>query len=166
MFRSKDFSFMEVVHIRNNRVGFIKDLLINFHNKRIIGFEISSYDIIKKTINVMEKDIISYDSSMVIKNTSRGENLCFKQLKGMDIIDINGNMIGMLEDFLFEENQFVISGAVVSSGVISNYIHGKKILLMEELILGESNILWVNKCNTLNFSSMPHKVILKEGECN
>lgn len=166
MYRSKDFSLMEVIYIRGNRAGFIKDPIIDFHNGKIVGFQISSYDFIQKNINVMKDDIISFDKSMVIKNTSKGEYLSFKQVRGMDIIDIMGNMIGMLEDFLFFGNNFRIAAVIVSSGLICNFTHGKRILLMEELQLGDRNILWIKKNDRINFLSMPHKLIGKEGGCN
>ena len=166
MFRSRYFNLMEVVFIRGKRAGFIKEPLIDFHKKKIIGFKLSSYDFIQKSINVMKEDIVSFQENMVIKNTSRGEHLSFKELKGMDIIDIKGNMIGMLEDFIFFENSFIIVAAVVSSGLISNYTHGKRVLLMEELQLGDRNILWIKSSENIKFTSMPHKVLGKEGGCH
>jgi len=166
MFRSRYFYLMEVVFIRGKRAGFIKEPLINFHKREIIGFKISSYDFIQKSINVMKEDIISFEENMVVKNTSGGEHLSFKELHGMDIIDISGNMVGMLEDVLFFENSFKIVAVIVSSGLINNFLHGKRILLIEELLLGDRNILWVKNNENIKFASMPHKVIGKEGGCH
>ncbi len=163
MYRSKDFSYMEVIHIKNSRVGFVRDLLLDFHKQRITGFEISSYDLVNRRINVMTGDVISFDNSMVIKNTSRGEHLSFNKIKGMDVIDRNGNILGMLEEVLFEERNFIIYGVVLSSGLMNNFLKGKKILLMNELMLGDRNILWSSSSEKLNFSTMPHKVRLMTG---
>lgn len=162
MFKSKDFSLMEVIHIKNNRIGFIKDMLLDFNKKKVLGFQISSYDIINKNLNVMIEDIITFENSMVIKNTSKSKHLSFNSIKGIDITDNKGNVIGMLEEILFEEESFNIYGIVLSSGLLNNYLKGKQIILMEEVILGENSILCYEKRN-LYFSNRPHKIKLKIG---
>lgn len=162
MFKSKDFSLMEVVHIKNNRIGFIKDLLIDFNSKKIMGFEISCYDFFNKKLNVMKEDIISFENSMVIKNTCKNKCLRFNNIRGIDIWDIHGNMLGMLEDIIFEERSFKIYGVILCSGLLNNYFKGKQILLAEELILGESSILCFGT-GKICFSSKPHNIQLNTG---
>lgn len=163
MFKSKDFSLMEVIHIKNSRIGFIKDMLLDFNDKKILGFEISCYDFLNRKLNVMKEDIITFENSMVINNTCQKNNhLCFKDIKGTDIWDIHGNMMGMLEDIIFEENSFKIYGVILSSGMLNNYLKGKQILLAEELILGDNCIL-CSGCSRLSFSSKPHKISLNSG---
>ncbi|MGE5629277.1 MAG: PRC-barrel domain-containing protein [Solirubrobacterales bacterium] len=162
MYKSKDFSLMEVIHIKNNRIGFIKDLLIDFNGKRIMGFEISCYDFFNKKLNVMKEDIISFDNSMVIKNTCQSKYLSFKNIRGIDIWDINGNMLGMLEDIIFEERNFKIYGVILCSGLLNNYFKGKEILLAEELILGDNSMLCFGS-RKICFSSKPHNIQLSTG---
>lgn len=48
MFRSRHFYYMNVLDIKGRRIGFIKDLLIDFNRSSVIGFAVSSNSILKK----------------------------------------------------------------------------------------------------------------------
>ncbi|MCC5440092.1 PRC-barrel domain-containing protein, partial [Clostridium botulinum] len=43
MYRSKYFKYMNVYYSNGKKVGFIKDILLDFNEERIIGFCVSSY---------------------------------------------------------------------------------------------------------------------------
>ena len=50
MFKSKDFIFMDVVTVEGNKIGFIKDLLIDFNKGKVIGFLVSPYKFFRKNL--------------------------------------------------------------------------------------------------------------------
>lgn len=165
MFRSKDFILMDIVDIRGKRIGFIKDIIIDFHKGEVKGFVISSYKLFQKTICVLIKDIVSFNKSMIISKWERDNFLKLSDIKDIDIINKYGDIIGMAEDILFHEFTYKIQGLVVSTGFIKNILSGKKILLMNSVILGENAILNISDNSNIDFVSIPHKLFM-EVECH
>jgi uncharacterized protein YrrD len=165
MFRTKDFILMDVVDIKGKKVGFVNDIIIDFHKGEVKGFVVSSYRILQKTIILSKEDIISFNKTMVIANWRKGCLLKFSDIKNMDIVNRYGDIIGMVEDILFHEFTFKIYGLVVSTGFIKNIVKGKRILLMNSVILGNESILVYSLDNRISFSSVPHKIFTEE-ECH
>ena len=73
VYRSKDFTLMDVIDVNGKRLGYINDLLIDFSKRKVTGFNISSSSFLKKDLNVMIDDIVSYNSTMVVTETIKGE---------------------------------------------------------------------------------------------
>lgn len=165
MFRSKDFILMDVVDIKGKRIGFIKDIIIDFHKGEVNGFIVSTYKLFQKTISVLKKDIVSFNKSMIISRWDRNGYLQLSNIRNMDIINKEGDIIGMAEDILFQEFTFKIHGLIVSTGFIKNILSGKKILLMNSVILGEGSILNISNSTNVDFVSIPHK-LFKEVQYN
>ena len=161
MFKSKDFKFMNVVTVEGKKIGFIKDLLIDFHNGKVIGFLVSPYQIFRKNISVLKEDIIYFNKHMVVKKVENNKYLCLHSFVNMDVIDKSSNIFGMVEDITFTGDTFEIRGIIVSSGFIPNLLRGKRIMLINELILGEENILYIPKCEEYSFKSIPHNFFVK-----
>jgi uncharacterized protein YrrD len=159
MYRSKDFVLMDTIDINGKRIGFIRDVLINFNKGFVVGFSITPSRIFKKVVNVAREDILTFNNNMIVKKTSEEQLLKLSDFKGMDIIDHKGNVLGMVEDIIFDINNFRIKGLVISAGFIHNLIHGKKILLIEDLILGEKNILYFGNARKLCFTTIPHELL-------
>lgn len=153
---------MDVISVNGKRLGFIKDLLVNFNEKKIIGFSIASYSLLKSTLNVSIENVVSFNSVMVITDTIKGDFLGFKNIKGMDLRDRRSNILGMIEDVLFDELSFSINAVVVSTGVITDFISGKEVILIKDIILGEENLLYNGKNEKLHFSSLPHKLFMED----
>lgn len=161
MFRSKDFYLMDVVDIKGKRLGMIKDLILDFNKGVIEGFFISSYNPFQRNVLVLKNNIIYFDKELILKDIDKGEKLKFSQIKGMDVLDINGNIIGMIEDLIFDEKTFNINGVIVSLGYIENFIRGKRIILIKDLILGETNMLYFSECK-VELKTVPHKLFQKD----
>lgn len=162
MYRTRDFTLMDVISVNGKKLGFINDILIDFNKKKVVGFSISSTSLLKKNLKVMAQDIVSFNSVMVITETFKGEFLQFKDIRGMDVKDRRGNIIGMIEDILFDEDSFIIGAVIISTGFITNFILGKKIILINDLVLGEKNILYNERNANLNFISLPHKLFMED----
>jgi Uncharacterized protein conserved in bacteria len=158
MYRVKDFYMLEVININGKRIGFIKDLLLDFNNGKVKGFVISSYNIFKKNQNVFVEDIISFSEIMVIKDVKKYEGLTFKEIKDIDVLDPCGNIIGMLEDILFDRN-FKINAVIITSGFLRKFYKGKIIALLNQIIIGDNNILYADKERKCRMLSMPHSLI-------
>jgi len=165
MFKSKDFIFMDVVSANGRKIGFIRDLLIDFNKGVVIGFVISPYKLFHKSLSVLKEDIIYFNKHMVVKKVERSKHLCMHSFINMDVIDKCRNVFGMVEDITFTRDTFEIKGVIVSSGFITNLLRGKRVMLINELILGEENILYIPNCYQYCFKSMPHNFFV-EGKAN
>ncbi|MBI6873940.1 PRC-barrel domain-containing protein [Clostridium aciditolerans] len=162
MYRTRDFMLMDVISVNGKKLGFINDILIDFNKKKVVGFSISSTSLLRKNLNVMTECIVGFNSVMVTTETFKGKFLEFKDIKGMDVKDRRGNIIGMIEDILFDEDSFIIGAVIISTGFITNFISGKKIILINNLVLGEKNMLYNERNANLNFTSLPHKLFMED----
>jgi len=163
MLRSKDFLLMDVLDIKGKKIGYIKDLLVDFNGGRVEGFVISTYKLFQGDLYVMTEDIIFFNKSMIAHNCVKDKRFELKQLRSMDVLNKYGDIIGMVEDILFDWNSFKIKGVLVSTGFIRNFVMGKKIILINRLILGEENLWCYGDCNKLSLVSMPHKLMMEVG---
>ncbi|MGH4137199.1 PRC-barrel domain-containing protein [Clostridium sp.] len=161
MFRSKDFIFMDVVTVEGKKIGFIKDLLIDFNAGKVIGFLVSPYKLFHKNVSILKQDIIYSNKRMIVKKVDKNKYLCLHSFINMDVIDKCNNIFGMVEDITFTGDTYDIKGIIVSSGFIINLLRGKRIMLINELILGEENILYIPNCSEYSFKSVPHNFFVE-----
>lgn len=152
---------MDVVNVLGRRMGFIKDVLIDFNSEEIKGFVMSSYKIYNKNQYILNENVISFNSVMIVSKTSENIFLQFEKIKNMDIFDRKGNIIGITEDIIFNEEDYKINGLIVSTGILRNFMYGKNIFLIRELILGDDNLLYIGNENNCNFFSTVHKIATK-----
>ncbi|MGL5766684.1 MAG: PRC-barrel domain-containing protein, partial [Sarcina sp.] len=75
----------------------------------------------------------------------------------LDIIDLNNNMIGVVEDIIIDY-EFNIIAIITSEGFLNKFKFGKKLILIKETILGDENILYLGS-NNVKFYSSPHKIL-------
>lgn len=156
MLRSKDFYMKSVYDISGKKIGIVEDLFINFFEGKIIGIKISNYALFSKKNFINCEDIISIDRDIVVRKSIQGDGLKLKSVKGMEIIDLNGDIKGVMEDLIIEEKDFSIKGLLVSTGVIERLLKGKDVLLVNECILGEEYILYIGK-GDVTLKAMPRK---------
>ncbi|OFI05417.1 PRC-barrel domain protein [Clostridium acetireducens DSM 10703] len=164
MYRIKDFSLMDVFDLDGNKVGFIKDAVIDIDNYNIKGFSISSYNFFKNNDNVLLKDIVYFDNSMIIKKITKYKSLEFSNLKGMKVIDRKGNILGIVEDLFFDKKEFKIRGLIISSGIFNDIRMGKRIILVSDIVLKDKNIFYLKYINKIDFWILPHKLIVDDDE--
>jgi len=165
LYKTRDFIFKDVVNLSGNLLGFISDIILNFNDKRVQGFVVTPNSLFKKSLNIFLEDVVSFSSILVVTSINRKKSLQFGDIKGMNVVDKKGHLIGIVEDMLFHKKTFLIKALILSVGFISNFIDGKKVLLMDDLILGEKNLLYRGESENLNFSNSPYKFLdLKEKE--
>ena len=165
MYRSKDFKYMDVVNVEGKKIGVIRDLLIDFNKGKVIGVQVSPTKLFHKNVSVLKEDIVYFNKHMVVKKIEKEKYLTLNSFINMDVIDKCRNIFGVVEDITFNGHSFEIKGVIVSSGFFTNLFRGKRIMLINELILGEKNILYF-PCNAdYWFKSMPHNFFI-EGKAN
>lgn len=158
MFRTRDFIMMDVSNVQGKRIGFIKDILVNFNDGTVVGFLISPYNLFIRSSYVTSEDIVSFDRTMIIRKTTSNYPLKLKDFVGMEILDTKGNILGIFEDIIFGSD-YKIRGVIVSSGLISKLIKGKKIVLINEILIGDYNIIFMGNSQKVNLVSVPHRLV-------
>lgn len=156
MLDSKKFLYMTVLNEKGKKIGYIKDLILNVSLKKVSGFETSTIKIFKKFQTISYRNIISYDNIMIISENSSIDGIRFSKLKSIDVMDTCGNIIGMVFDVIFDDN-FNLKGIIVTEGFLNDCKYGKKILLLDEIIIGDEYILYTRK-NRFVMRSMIHSV--------
>lgn len=165
MYRKKDFIFMKVSNINGRSIGFIKDIIVDFNIGAVLGFSITSYMIFAPSLYILKNDILSFNDIMIVNSCNKGSFLHLNDIIYMSIIDLHGNIIGLVEDIIFDEKTFLIYGVIVSTGYITNFLYGKKIFLIKDIIIGRDYILYHGDKDKLIFSNTPGN-ILNEGKNN
>ena len=157
MYRVKSFLTKKVLYSNGKKIGNIADVVVNFNQKRVEGFSITGGSIFRRKNKIVYiEDIIYYDRSIIAQKVMEKGLLTFSKVKGMEVVDIYGNIIGIAEDILFD-SKFNIKGFVISPGLIRKIMVGKRILLMNELIFGDYDILYYGK-NKFRFFSLRHSI--------
>lgn len=159
MYRSKDFILMDTIDINGRKIGFVRDVLVNFNKGFVVGFSITPSRMFKRVISVLKEDILTFNNNMIVKKTGEEVLLKLSDLKGMDVLDHKGDILGMVEDIIFDINSFRIKGLVISAGFIHNLLYGKKILLIKDLILGDKNILYFGDAKKICFTTNSHELL-------
>jgi uncharacterized protein YrrD len=157
MYRLKNFLTKKVLYSNGKKVGNVADVIVNFNEKKVLGFSVVGGSIFhRKNKVVYIEDIIYYDRSLIIRRITEKRHLTFSAVKGMEVVDIYGNIIGIAEDILFD-NKFNIKGIIISPGIMRKIMVGKRILLIRELIFGDKNILHFGK-EKFRFFSIRHSI--------
>lgn len=162
MYRSKDFMLMDVVDLNGKKLGVINDLIIDFDSKRILGFSISSNNWFKNNISVMLEDVVSFNSVMIVVKARKDKFLNFKDIRGIDVRDRAGNIVGIVEDIMFDKEKFNMTALIVSTGIITNFIYGKKVILVKDIILGDENIFLNKRSENVELLSLPHRLFKED----
>ncbi|AOR23185.1 PRC-barrel domain-containing protein [Clostridium taeniosporum] len=157
MIRTKDFYLKKIYNLEGKRIGVVKDIYINFYEKKLEGFEVSNTAFFSKKNYIDIDDIIDIGEDIVAKDLKSGNGLKFKDIKDLDVMDTQGRLKGAVEDLLIDRNNYTIKAIIVTSGFIDKILKGKEIFLLNECILGEDYVLYTGKEN-ISFKSIPHNV--------
>lgn len=157
MLRTRDFYLKKVYDTNGKKIGTIEDIYIDFYNGKVIGFEVSNYTLLSKKNYLDINEVIYMGEYIVAGSIKRGNGLKFKDIKAIDVINRERELIGILEELIISREDNSIKGLILSSGLIDTMIKGKEILLISDCILGEKCILYTGNLK-VSFKSMPHEM--------
>lgn len=157
MLRTRDFYLKKVYDSNGKKIGTIEDIYMDFYNGKVVGFEVSNYTLFSKNNFIDINDVIYMEEYIVVTRVQKGNGLKFKDIKYMDVMNKENELIGVLEEIIINPEDNTIKGLILSSGLIDTMIKGKEILLISECILGEKYILYTGNIKVL-FKSMPHEM--------
>lgn len=157
MYRFKDLKFLDIYDCYGKKVGCVEDIAIDYYEKRLKGFIISSKFFSKKNYIPIE-NVLTISDSIIVNKISTYDGLVFGSIKGFDIINKGGEMIGVVEELIISRTDFSLKGLVTATGLFEKFIKGKTILLIGETILGENSILYFGNIN-ITLKSIPHNFL-------
>lgn len=157
MLRIKDFYAKKVYDINGNRLGLINDLCVDFYNSKLSGIFISRKSLFTKQNYIKYENIVSIGEEFIVSNVELGQGLKLKEIIGLDVMNINGNMRGVVEDIIIDRESFYIKGLIVSTGLIDRIINGKYVILPKECVLGEEFIIYLED-KSIFFKTMPKRL--------
>lgn len=158
LYKNKDFIFMDVENVKGKKIGIIKDILLDLKKNKIEGFSISTYSVFKKKLQITIPDVIAFNDTMIANKVSLEKGIKFSDIKGMDVVDESYNIIGTVEDILFEEETFKIRGVILSGGFLKNIFNGKRVVLIKDILVGEESIMYVTGSRKIQLFSVIHKI--------
>lgn len=156
MAKSRDYIYMDVINIQGKKVGYIKDLLVDFNKGEVIGFKINPYRLFGKDFNVLKENIVYYKSQLVINNIVKEKYLEFSTIMNMHVIDKYSNILGLVSEIVFDDDNFKIKGIAVKDYNIFTMFKKRSILLKSDLILGDEYILYSTENTSISLKCMPN----------
>ncbi|WP_461612232.1 PRC-barrel domain-containing protein [Clostridium sp. Marseille-QA1073] len=166
MYKSRDFIFMDVLDLQGEKLGYVKDILINFSKREVIGFEVTPYKLFRKNFSILKEDIIYFNGAMIINKINKEEYLAFNDIKKMYVIDKNSEILGIVKEIIFDGESFEIRAISISYSLVTSIFRERRILLIKDMILGEDNLLYVGCQDKYSFHCVPHNNFLYIGEDN
>lgn len=155
LYRLKNLKALEVFDKSGKKIGEVEDIAIDYYEKNVLGFIMPKKFLSKKNFFSIE-DIIIFGDTIVIDKISVYEGLKFSDIKGFNIINTMGKIIGNIEDLIIDKD-FKILAMIGSKGFFYKFVNGKDIFLLQNSILGKRNILYLGK-DEVEFKSLPHSI--------
>ncbi len=158
MWKYKDILFKKVLDVKGKKIGVVKDILLDFSKAEVTGFKLSSYSLLAKDINISVKDIIYINERIIVRDVWDDDFLEFNNIRHLEVIDKEGNIIGVLEDMIIDPEDYSIKAMVICEGFFYKLFKHKKIISPRQLILGEHNII-LCKVQGVDFKNIPNKTL-------
>lgn len=159
MYRVKDLKHLDIYDCLGRKLGSTEDVVIDYYEKKVKGF-ITTTRLFSKKNYVALENILTISNSIVTKRITLFNGITFNEIRNFDIINKNGDMIGIIEDLIINEEDFSIRGIIIAEGLFQKFLNGKKILLIEDTILGENSILYFGSMD-ITLKSLPHNFFKK-----
>lgn len=155
MAKSRDYIYKDVLNINGEKIGYIKDILIDFNKYEVVGFKINPYKIMKKGFSVLREDIIYQREKLIVKSTVKNKFIQLSSIMNMYVLDKNSNVLGLVSEIIFDEDEFVIKGISIRDYNLWNIFKKRKILLPSEIILGEEYIFYIGENQRITMECLP-----------
>jgi|GEM_PF-5379512 len=159
MKRWKDFKHLDIYNFRHKKIGFSKDIVVDFYKWKIVGISISNSSFFSKKNGFLRNKILDADferGKITIKDIEVLYGDTFSKIKGIEIVDNSECIVGILDDLFIDDN-FRIKAILISCGIIMNFIEGKRVALTEDLKY-TSKYIKLNKSIEETLISMPHGI--------
>lgn len=155
MAKSRDYIYMDVLNIKGEKIGYIKDLLIDFNKNQVIGFKINPYKLMKKDFNVLKEDVVYQKSKLIIKNVVKGRFLELSEIMNMHVVDKYSNILGLVSEIIFDSESYEIQGISIRDYNLWSMLKSRRILLPKDIIIGEEYIFYYGENERIFMECLP-----------
>ncbi|OPJ63619.1 PRC-barrel domain-containing protein [Clostridium oryzae] len=156
LYKSRNFMNMTVMNVRGKKLGYINDILLSFDQNKVTGFSVNpSGFMLAKVKRFSAKDIVYYNRRIVINIDEDPNGIYLSSIKKMEIIDREGNILGIIEDIIFDD-KFDVRALIISPGIINKIIVGKRIITTSRIIIGDKNVIYYGKDSYCLYSVRHH----------
>lgn len=155
MAKSRDYIYKDVLNINGEKIGYIKDLLVDFNKCQVVGFKINPYKIMKKSFNVLKEDIIYQREQLIVKDTVKSKLIELSSIMNMYVVDKCSNILGMVSEIIFDDEEFIIKGISIRDYNLWSMLKNRRILLPKELIIGEEYIFFIGENQRITMECLP-----------
>lgn len=155
MAKSRDYLYKDVMNINGEKIGYIKDLLVDFGKSEVVGFKINPYKIMQKGFNVLKDDIIYQRDQLIVKDTAKSKFIEFSSIMNMYVVDKCFNILGLVSEIIFDDEEFTIKGISIRDYNLWSMFKSRRILLLKELIIGEEYIFYIGENPRITMECMP-----------
>lgn len=155
MAKSRDYIYMDVLNIKGEKIGYIKDLLIDFNKNQVVGFKINPYKLMKKGFNVLKEDVIYQKSKLIIKNVVKGRFLELSEIMNMHVVDKYSNILGLVSEIIFDSESYEIQGISIRDYNLWSMLKSRRVLLPKDIIIGEEYIFYHGENERISMECLP-----------
>ncbi|MBE6063234.1 MAG: photosystem reaction center subunit H [Clostridium butyricum] len=157
MYKTRDFYYKNVYDIKGKKIGVVEDLFIDFFQEKIMGIKVAAHKLFSKKNYISIENIIEIGNEIIALDIDEYCGLEFKNIKNMEVLNLQGEIKGILEDIIIDAQGYCIKGLIVSSGIIDRLLNGKDIILLKECVLGEKYILYFGD-EKIKLKTLPHRL--------
>lgn len=155
MAKSRDYIYMDVMNIDGEKIGYIKDLLVNFDKCEVVGFKINPYKLMKRGFNVLKEDIIYHKSQLIVRDIVKEKYLELSTIMNMHVLDRYSNILGLVTEIVFDAEDYKIKGIAVRDYNLWSMFKNRRIFLLKELIVGEEYIFYTGEDGRISMECLP-----------
>lgn len=138
MFTSKDLYNKNIYNVNGQKIGFPREIYIDFYERKVIGLEMknNTYIETQKIINLNDK---------ILKALFRKENIeKLSLILGLKILDLQKNIKGIVDDIIIDEETYKIKAILATD---SKKRLEKEVLLIKDCILYDDYMIYVGNKN-------------------
>lgn len=158
IYRTSDFYLMEVRDVFGQYLGYINGVNLNINEKIVDGFSLCCKGIKNEMKKIDTRDVITFNEVMIISDKSKNTGMTFNKIRGMEVYDLQSNLLGKVEEIYFDFIHYKIMAIILGTGFFRDIFKGKQVLLMNNLIVGDDNILILEKQEKIEFYSRVHGI--------
>lgn len=158
MYRFNDFYLKNIYNTKEESLGKIIDVYIDFQKSLVLGFKVCNYSIANKESCYSLSDVFRSDDVKFHDNNTK-KPLKFSEIVGLDVVDKGNNYKGKIKDLLIEKDTYLIKGYILDTGINNDILESNEIILPDECVLGDSFIVFLGneKIEVRNISHMMRK---------
>lgn len=155
MAKSRDYLYMDVMNVNGEKIGYIKDLLVDFDKCEVVGFKINPYKLMKKCFNVLKEDIVYHKTQLIVKDTVKEKYLELSTIINMHVLDRYSNILGLVSEIVFDSENYKIKGVSVKNYNLWSMVKKRRVFIPKDLIVGEEYIFYTGEDKRISMDCLP-----------